>query len=112
MRLAATVLISQCLVPRALAIALLAFCIGAAHSAQTADKAGVGPKKTVLVLTSERNELPAVAAIEAGLREEFANRKEDVQLFVEYLDFGRFPMQQHGTELARYLASRYPGGTL
>jgi len=92
---------------------LFLVCIAAvAGGAQTADNVSVGAKKTVLILTSERNELPAIAKIESALRDEFANRKETVQFFVEYLDFGRFPRLEYERELGHYFALRYPGATI
>jgi len=63
----------------------------------------------VLVLSGERNELPATAALEAGLREGFADQPGAVELFVEQLDFGRFPARQYEREMARHLAFRYAG---
>ena len=89
---------------------LLALFVGSAvHGAPPETPAAAAVKKTVLVLSGERNELPATAALEAGLRKGLENQAGTVEFFVEHLDFGRFPAPQHERELARHLAYRYAG---
>ena len=90
-------------------ISFLALASGLAHAAQPAAGAASADKKTVLVLSGERNELPATAALESGLREGFANQSGTVEFFVEQLDFGRFPARQYEREMARHFAFRYAG---
>ncbi len=66
-----------------------------------------GPaSKRVLLLYSERQELPAIRAIDAGLREAFAVRG-GVEIFAEYCDFARFPAEKHSGGLVDFLRSRY-----
>ncbi len=66
-------------------------------------------KKTVLVLSAERNELPATAAFDAGLRAGLAGEPGTIEFFVEYLDFGRFPDKRYEQEFVRHLVFRYSG---
>ena len=90
-------------------ILLAFFSGGLAHGAEAAAGTPPAAKKTVLVLSGERNELPAIPSFESGLRAGLANPAGTVEIFVEHLDFGRFPVRQHGEELARHLAFRYAG---
>src|SRR6185436_12482860 len=65
------------------------------------------PRKTVLMLSSERSDLPSIPDFERGLRKGLADPAGGVEIFVEYFDFGRFPMERHGAGLVRYLLDRY-----
>ena len=62
--------------------------------------------KRLLMLYSERNELPAIRAIDSGLREALSARG-GVELFAEYLDFARFPAEHHSDGLLALLRDRY-----
>ena len=62
--------------------------------------------KRLLMLYSERNELPAIRAIDSGLREALSTRG-GVELFAEYLDFARFPAEHHSDGLLALLRDRY-----
>lgn len=76
-----------------------------------AGAAGVGDRegpvhKRVLILYAERSELPAIRAIDGGLRDSFAARG-GVEIFTEYLDFSRFPAATHADGLTTLLSDRY-----
>jgi two-component system, LuxR family, sensor kinase FixL len=74
--------------------------------------AGVPPatKKSVLVLYSERGDLPAIEAVEENIRQVFhASTSPRIEVFSEYLDFARFPAEQYERSLVRYLQERYTG---
>lgn len=62
--------------------------------------------KRVLLLYAERHELPAIRAVDAGLREAFAARG-GVEVFAEYFDFARFPAERHAGGLIDLLRNRY-----
>jgi PAS domain S-box-containing protein len=64
---------------------------------------------SVLVLASERSDVPGVAEFERGLREGLASPSGVVDVYVEYLDIGRFPGAAQERELQRHLAARYAG---
>jgi PAS domain S-box-containing protein len=67
-------------------------------------------EKSVLVLYGERGDLPAIQAIEENIREVFhASVSPHIELYSEYLDFTRFPPEQHERNLLRYLQERYAG---
>jgi two-component system, LuxR family, sensor kinase FixL len=69
-----------------------------------------GTEKTVLVLYGERGDLPAIGAVEESVRRFFhSSASPRIELFSEYLDFARFPEEQYGRSLARYLQDRYRG---
>jgi hypothetical protein len=68
------------------------------------------PQKAVLILYSERGDLPTIQAIEESLREVFhAATPPHIDLYSEYLDFTRFPAEQYETSLVRYSQERYTG---
>ncbi len=74
--------------------------------------ASVSPatKKSILVLYSERGDLPAIEAVEENMRQVFhASASPQIELFSEYLDFARFPAEQYERSLVRYLQERYTG---
>jgi two-component system, LuxR family, sensor kinase FixL len=67
-------------------------------------------KKSILVLYSERGDLPAIEAVENNLRQVFhASASPQIELFSEYLDFTRFPPEEYERSLVRYLQDRYTG---
>jgi two-component system, LuxR family, sensor kinase FixL len=67
-------------------------------------------KKSILVLYSERGDLPAIEAVEENMREVFhASASPQIELFSEYLDFARFPPEQYESSFVRYLQERYTG---
>jgi PAS domain S-box-containing protein len=75
--------------------------LGVAHGADPATK-------NVLMLCSQRPDLPAVRLVEEGLREELgAATSPRVEWFSEYFDFGRFSTADHEATLQRYLRERY-----
>jgi hypothetical protein len=92
--------------PRALSVLTLAALtsgagVGAAHGADSTTK-------NVLVLCSERPDLPAVRLVEQSLRDAFgAATSPGVEWFSEYLDFGRFSAAEQEATLGRYLRERY-----
>ena len=69
-----------------------------------------GAARTVLVLSSERSDLPSVPDFDRGLRQGLAG--PDIDYFIEYLDFGRFPGGAQAQAMARYLRERYAGRTV
>ena len=77
----------------------------AACSAQ-AIRSGEPEPKRVLVLYGERLELPALHAVDLGLREAFASRG-GVEVFTENFDSARFPVAQHTIALIDWLRDRY-----
>ncbi len=66
--------------------------------------------RTVLVLSSERSDLPSVPDFDRGLRQGLGG--QDIEFFAEYLDLGRFPGRAHEQTMARYLRERYAGRTV
>jgi two-component system sensor kinase FixL len=67
-------------------------------------------EKSILVLYSERGDLPAIEAVEENLRQVFhASVSPQIELFSEYLDFARFPAEQYERSLVRHLQERYTG---
>ncbi len=62
--------------------------------------------KRVLLLYTERHALPAIRAIDAGITEAIAERG-GVEIFTEYLDFARFPADEHTGGLIEFIKSRY-----
>jgi PAS domain S-box-containing protein len=65
--------------------------------------------RTVLVLSGERSDLPGVQDFERGLREGLADPSGATEIFVEYLDAGRFPAPGHHASFVRYVRERYAG---
>lgn len=78
---------------------LLAFSLAVAARAEP-------ESKRVLLLYAERHELPAIRAVDAGLREALAARG-GVEVFAEYFDFARFPAERHAGGLIELLRNRY-----
>ena len=67
-------------------------------------------ERSVLVLYSERGDLPAIEAVEENIRQVLhASTSPRIELFSEYLDFSRFPAEQYEKILVRYLQERYAG---
>ncbi len=67
-------------------------------------------EKTVLFLSGERGNLPSVRELEQSVRQTFhASTAPEVELFPEYLDFARFPAEQHAANDVNYLRDRYAG---
>jgi two-component system sensor kinase FixL len=67
-------------------------------------------QKSVLVLYAERGDLPAIEAIEENIREVLhTSTSPKIELFSEYLDFARFPLDQYEPSLVRHLQERYTG---
>jgi PAS domain S-box-containing protein len=65
-------------------------------------------KKAVLVLYGDRLSIPAMKATEQGLMAGLSRgQPEDLEIFSEYLDLGRFPAARYGDDLVRYLHTRY-----
>jgi two-component system sensor kinase FixL len=65
-------------------------------------------KKTVLILYGDRLSIPAVKSTEQGLMAGLSRAPpEDLEIFSEYLDLGRFPAAKYGDDLVRYLSARY-----
>ena len=74
--------------------------------------AGVPPatERSVLVLYSERGDLPAIEAVEDNIRQVLhASTSPRIELFSEYLDSARFPAEQYEKSFVRYLQERYTG---
>jgi signal transduction histidine kinase len=64
--------------------------------------------KNVLFLSGDRADMPAMREVEQALREAFhASSDPKIELFPEYLDFARFPVDQHHENAVRYLQARY-----
>ena len=82
---------------------------GSGGSAAPVPEVSPAPPRTVLMLSSERSELPSIPAFERGLRQNFSESNGTTEFFVEYLDFGRFPGQAQEAAFARYLRDRYSG---
>ena len=69
-----------------------------------------GPERSVLVLYGERGDLPAIQAIAENMREVFHDSTApQIELFPEYLDFTRFPVERFERSLVLYLQERYAG---
>jgi len=81
---------------------LFAVCLCSASVAGRAE----AESKRVLLLYAERAELPAIRAIDVGLREALVERG-GVEVFAEYFDFARFPAEQHSGGLINLLRDRY-----
>jgi len=64
------------------------------------------PSKSVLILNSYQQGYSWTDGEVAGIRSAF-DATADIQLFVEYLDWRRFPSQQNHDEIQRLLQSRY-----
>ena len=78
----------------------------------TSSLADVPPatERSVLVLYSERGDLPAIEAVEENIRQVLhASTSPRIELFSEYLDFARFPAEQYEKIVVRYLQERYAG---
>src|SRR5215212_3803313 len=89
---------------------VLGLLIGATTAAaQTGAAVSPAPSRTVLVLSSERSDLPSIPAFERGLREKLSQPDGKTEFFVEYLDFGRFPGRAQEATFVRYLRDRYSG---
>lgn len=99
------------MIVRVRALVLLAASLGFAPGGAWAQTgSGADGVKKVLVLYGERLEMPAIRAVEQGLREQFqASGEPRVEWFSEYCDFARFPAEQHDANLVRYLRERYAG---
>ena len=89
------------------AVALLLVVAGTAAAAGPEVPLAV---RTVLVLSSERSDLPSVPDFDRGLRQSLG--APDIEFFIEYLDFGRFPGDAQAKTMARYLRERYAGRTV
>ena len=51
--------------------------------------------KTVLFISSERSDMPAMRELEETVRDVFHDSADpEIELFPEYLDFARFPIEQ------------------
>jgi signal transduction histidine kinase/ABC-type uncharacterized transport system substrate-binding protein len=86
-------------------IPLLALCFATCVATQAA--ARTKPEsKSVLLLYAERDELPAIHAIDVGLREALAARG-GVEVFAEHFDFARFPAARYAGGLVDLLRNRY-----
>ena len=69
-----------------------------------------GTEKSVLVLYGERGDLPAIQAIEENMREVFhGSVSPRIEVYPEYLDFTRFPVERYESSLVRFLRERYAG---
>jgi two-component system sensor kinase FixL len=67
-------------------------------------------ERSVLVLYSERGDLPPIEAVQESIRQVLhASTSPRIELFSEYLDFSRFPAEQYEKTLVRYLQERYAG---
>jgi hypothetical protein len=65
-------------------------------------------KKAVLVFYGDRLSIPAMKATEQGLMAGLSRAPpEDLEIFSEYLDLGRFPATKYGDDLVPYLRARY-----
>lgn len=65
-------------------------------------------RKSVLLICGERSDLPSVREIVEVVRQTFHNSSDpQIELFPEYLDFARFPTEQHSGEVVHYLRERY-----
>jgi hypothetical protein len=85
------------------------FCVGWFNPADGRPvEALSAPRKTVLVLHGDRLAIPAVKATDQGLMTALSRgQPEDPEIFSEYLDLVRFPADQYGDDLVRYLRARY-----
>jgi hypothetical protein len=64
--------------------------------------------KTVLFISSERSDMPAMRELEETVRNVFHDSADpEIELFPEYLDFARFPIEQYAAADIRYLRERY-----
>ena len=64
--------------------------------------------KTVLFISSERSDMPAMRELEETVREVFHDSADpEIELFPEYLDFARFPVEHYGGADVKYLRERY-----
>jgi PAS domain S-box-containing protein len=90
--------------------AAVAVLLLAAGAAAAAPGDGPRPTRTVLILSSERSDLPSVPDFDRGLRSRLA--EPGIEFFVEYFDFGRFPGDAQADAMARYLRARYAGRTV
>lgn len=80
---------------------------GSAAGAAPGPGVSPAPPRTVLMLSSERSDLPSIPDFEQGLRKGLANPAGGIEIYVEYFDFGRFPIEKHSASLVRYLHDRY-----
>ena len=80
---------------------------GNAAGAAPSSEGSPTPPQRVLVISSERSDLPSIPAFERGLREKLSEPDGKIELFVEYADFGRFPERAHQAAFMRYLRDRY-----
>jgi two-component system, LuxR family, sensor kinase FixL len=78
-------------------------------AAQSGGALSPAPSRTVLVLSSERGDLPSIPAFQRALREKLSEPPGKTEFFVEYLDFGRFPGPAQEAAFVRYLRERYSG---
>src|SRR4029077_4643287 len=66
--------------------------------------------KTVLFISSERSDMPAMRELEETVRNVFHDSADpEIELFPEYLDFARFPIEQYAAADIKYLRERYAG---
>ncbi len=66
--------------------------------------------KTVLFISSERSDMPAMREIEEAVRAVFHESSDpEIDFFPEYLDFARFPIEQSAGTDIQYLRERYAG---
>ena len=64
--------------------------------------------KTVLFISSERSDMPAMRELEETVRDVFHESADpEIELFPEYFDFARFPIEQYAAANIRYLRERY-----
>ena len=66
--------------------------------------------KRVLFISSERSDMPAMRELEETIRGVFHESADpEIELFPEYFDFARFPIEQYAAANVQYLRERYAG---
>ena len=88
-----------------LGLLVLISVVAAESSLATATQFGT---KSVLFISSERSDMPAMRELEGTIRGVFHQSIDpEVELFPEYFDFARFPIEQYAATNIQYLRDRY-----
>jgi signal transduction histidine kinase len=88
---------------------LIAGCAAFAALPRAADAAERPAPLNVLVLSSWFQDLPWQRAFDAGLQDGLEESGRPYNLYVEFLDAGRFPEEQQRDALAAFLRGKYRG---
>ena len=82
--------------------------IGAGSAQPTLAAAAQFGTKSVLFISSERSDMPAMRELEETIRSVFHESTDpEIELFPEYFDFARFPIEQYAAANVQYLRERY-----